>query len=471
MTQTAAGLQTTARWIQLTAMLIASAAIALHSPGQVSMDTSMELYEAHLGSSVSWNPPFMSALMRWLGGGELATAGLVLINSVATYLSLASITESASDGRHAEGEGGLPWWRMGLCLCLIANPVVFLYVGIVWKDVLFGSSMITGVALALASASQEGRHSWGYAVAAMLVLAATVKIRQQGIFMGPVLAALPLIAVIHGRGLTRSKRWQAGTMLVVVFIAGVVGFGATVSRTIAESGDRSSAVGFRVLMNYDIAGIVCRSSSPVTVLPIQITQAERGALCSVYASTRVDYLSSNVTATHWLDSMSNADRIRNWWHLVRAEPRAYLMHRFALFANVLDLVGIAQALPIHVGVDGNVAYLKQVGMAEQRGGRAMLVYRIASSFFGWPIYRHWFYLMALAVGTWVMYVVRLPRRMKAIGGVIALASGLFYMSYLPTGISSDFRYLYGNVLLVTALWLIISAGGFSRRSTVPIAKG
>ena len=61
-----------ARVIAAMAFLLAAAAIAVHAPGQVSMDTSVQLHEASIGRSISWNPPFMSALLRWLGGGELA---------------------------------------------------------------------------------------------------------------------------------------------------------------------------------------------------------------------------------------------------------------------------------------------------------------------------------------------------------------------------------------------------------------
>ena len=57
----------------LLALLLASGAVALHWPGHVSMDTSIQLYEASIGKSAGWQPPFTAALMKWLGGGEAAT--------------------------------------------------------------------------------------------------------------------------------------------------------------------------------------------------------------------------------------------------------------------------------------------------------------------------------------------------------------------------------------------------------------
>jgi len=463
--------QLTTRWFLLTAAVVASAAIALHSPGHVSMDTSVELYEAYLGRSVSWNPPFMSALMRWLGGGELATAGLVWINSLVTYLSLALVAGSALRARRDLGLPTLSWWRVLLCLCLILNPIVFLYVGIVWKDVLFGSSLIAAIALAVAAATADGRRAWCYAIASMIVLAAAASIRQQGVFMAPVLALLPLMAMVRDRGLAKRQCRVSIAALLAVFVLGVAGFGFAVSRTIVKSGDQSSSVGFRSIMNFDIAGIVSRMTSTTEVLPVPITEAERTAMRTTYSATRVDYLSSNPVVTHWLDGMSDVQRRQEWWLLVQSQPKAFLAHRFAVFGYILDIPGIAHALPIHIGVDGNVDYLKQVGMSEQRGARAATVYGIASSFFAWPIYRHWFYLLALAIGAWAIRRATLPSRLKAMSYVVAIAAGLFYLSYLPTGISSDFRYLYGNVLLVTALWLILLAGSRTPPATTMVSAG
>lgn len=454
----AASFQLTTRWFLLVAVVVASAAIALHSPGQISMDTSVELYEAYLGRSLSWNPPFMSALMRWLGGGELATAGLVWINSMVTYLSFVLIAGSALRARRDQGMLTLSWWRVLLCLCLILNPIVFLYVGIVWKDVLFGSSLIAAIALSVAAATDSGRRAWCYAVGAMIVLAAAAKIRQQGVFMVPVLALLPLMAMIWDRGLTVRERRLSVTVLLAVLLLGLGGFGFVVSKTIAGSDGRSSSVGFQSIMKFDIAGIVSRSTGATEALPVPITEGERAAMRATYSPTRVDYLLSNAVVAHWLNGMSATQRRQEWWALVRSHPEAFLAHRFAVFGDILDVHGIAQALPIHIGIEGNVDYLKQVGMSEQRGARAVAIYRIASAFFACPIYRHWFYLLALAIGAAGIRCAVLPSRLKSMSYVLVVAAALFYLSYLPTGISSDFRYLYGNVLLVTALWLILLAG-------------
>lgn len=67
------------RLITVASFVTACAVVALHAPSHVSMDTSFQLYEANTGLAVSWNPPFMSDLLLWLGDDELATTAIVLL--------------------------------------------------------------------------------------------------------------------------------------------------------------------------------------------------------------------------------------------------------------------------------------------------------------------------------------------------------------------------------------------------------
>ena len=87
----------------------------------------------------------------------------------------------------------------------------------------------------------------------------------------------------------------------------------------------------------------------------------------------------------------------------------------------------------------------------------------------WPLYRHWFYVLALLGAAVAMTVVTLPPRLKAMCAVVALASALFYLSFLPTAIACDFRYLYGGIPLVTMLWIVLLAGGSARQSPATAA--
>jgi hypothetical protein len=444
-------------------LLLAAAAIALHSPGQLSMDTSVQLHEASTGQSASWNPPFMSALMRWVGGGEVATAFLVLLSSVLTYLSLGQVAAAALRGRAELGHSRIASWRIAVVVILLINPVIFIYVGIVWKDVLFASLLTAAVALSFAAANQVPRRALGLGLAAIVVLACAMQVRQQGVFMGPVLLLMPIIAIVGSRGWSRARQLAVAVGLFGVFLVALLGTQALVHRSIANTEDHSSTVGFNAIRYFDIAGIVARSETPTEAFPQPITNEQRAAIRRVYSSQRIDTLDSDPISAAWLDQFTDKQRKDVWLLLVRKEPKAYLEHKWVTFRTVLDLNGLTGCLPVHIGVEGNSDYLRSVGIAEGRDSRDVLVYRIASWFFDWPLYRHWFYLLLLLGAVVAIGITRLPPRFKALCMTLALATGLFYLSYLPTTLSCDFRYMYGGIPLITVLWLIFLAGGVPAR--------
>jgi len=437
------------------AAVLALAAVALHAPGQVSMDTSMQLYEAYAGRSVSWNPPFMSALMRLYGGGELATALLVATNSLLTYAALsigfASLLESDGHPRIAFAR-----WRAVLGLLLFLNPILFIYVGIVWKDVLFASMLMLAAAASIAAAAAPNRRvslAWG--VVAMLVLPIAMKVRQQGVFMAPILAAAPLAGTLIGRSWTRAEKWRCATALIAVFFMTAIACSVFTDSMIHGAGDKSNSVGFSSIMNYDLVGGVVHSTTPTTQLPVRITEVQRAAARGYYTSTRIDGFQGSAVLSGWLDGFSPEERKQAWWAMWTHEPRALVEHRIKVFETVLDLNGIDRCLPVHIGIDGNEAYLREVGMATGRSARSLAIYDFAMKFKSWPLYRHWCYGLSLLAALVVIWRARLAPRIRAVTSIIALATLLFYASFLPTAISCDFRYLYTGVCLVTLIWMVV----------------
>ena len=444
-----------ARVIAAMAFLLAAAAIAVHAPGQVSMDTSVQLHEASIGRSISWNPPFMSALLRWLGGGELATAALVFLNSVLVYGAFVVVAASIAEARAGEGMPRIAAWRGFLAGVLVLNPIVLIYVGIVWKDVLFCALMTAGCAFGIAAGFGSRFRRWACATLSVVLLAATLLARQQGVFMAPLLLLLPLIALSRDSRLVRP-----GLAVLGLACFAIAGFGlqAAVDASIRGADGRSTSVGYRSIMIFNAAGIVSRSPRAAAEFAAPINAAQLAAVRSVYDPSRIDYLARAPLAEGWLGAHSNEALRQAWWSLVRQDPANYLGHRVTAFATLMGLRGVAATLPVHIGVDGNLAYLEAVGMSAGRDARDLFVYRVASSFFGWPVYRHFCWALLLAGAAIAIAVTRLPGRLRASAGVVILATALLYLSFLPTMISSDFRYLFAAIPLVTIVWLIILLG-------------
>lgn len=441
--------------ISIVACVAACLTIALQAPGQISMDTSVQLYEAFTGQSISFNPPFMSALLRWLGGGSVATSLMVLINTLLLYGSFALVAVSVAQLRGQRGQARLATWRVALAVLMLINPLVFLYAGIVWKDVLFASLMTAGCAFAIAASVGGVYRRHACALVALVLLAAAMITRQQGIFMVPFMVA----GVIAGLwSLYQKQRPYLVIGVFALFAVMVSVLERQVDVAIKPPANIATSVGFRSIMIFDLAGMVSDSAREADAYAFPITQEQLSAIRAVYTPERVDTLDTPFVRA-WVGRLSNDELKSAWWEMLKQNPQAYMQHRLAAFAQLMGLHGLDGTLPIHIGVEGNAAYLSQVGIEVGRTQRSQLIYDIARHYFSWPIYRHVFWLLALVGVVAVGAKARLPGVLLVIGGLIAVATALMYVSYLPTAIAADFRYLFGAIPLVMLLALLVLLAG------------
>lgn len=447
----------TAMVIALLAGALACLSLALQIPGQISMDTSIQLHEAFTGQSESFNPPLMSALLRWLGGGSLATSLMVLIDTLLLYGSFALVAVSIAQQRVQR----LPLWRAALAVLVILNPLVFLYAGIVWKDVLFASLLTSGCALCIAASAGPLYRRYACGLVALLLLAVALITRQQGVFMVPFMV-LGVIAALWPRQI-RQRICLVIAVVSVFFVCETL-LQRQVEVAIKPPVTKATAVGFRSLMIYDLAGMVSHSARQPDEYASPITQEQLNAIRAVYTPERIDTLDQTPLLDTWIGGRSSQELKSAWWAMLKQNPQAYLAHRFAAFSKLMGLDGIHGTLPIHVGIEGNAAYLAQLGMDQGRTQRTQLIYDVARHFFSSPLYRHAFWLGALVVIAAIAGRARLPRRLLVIGALIATATLLMYASYLPTAIAADFRYLFGAIPLVMLLALVLLLGAPRRRA-------
>ena len=440
-----------ARWILTAAsFVIACAVVALHVPGHVSMDTSIQLHEAHTGLSESWNPPFMSALMQWFGGGELATTAIVLMQVLLLYGGTLLAVDVLLRERARIGQKTLPIWSVLIGLLVIGNPVVALYAGIVWKDVLFASLLLASCSLALVATTNRGLLRLTSTTVAVCLLAAALLARQQGVFMAPVLLLMLLVREGWIRPLWR---W---VFVAVGFVAVVFLLQHRVVETIRESNSKATSIGFRSIMIFDMMGILAGTQKSAEAYDVSITQAQLEAMRRVYQPSRIDYISNDPVAESWVVSINPTDLKSTWWTLIKQEPMAWIQHRTTAYATLLGLRGIEPTQPVHMGMDGNVVYLNKVGLKERRGPRDLLIWRLANGMFSWPIWRHAFWLLTLIFCLFVWWRAKLDAPLYRSAGCIIFAVTLFYASFVPTMISSDFRYLFGAIPLVGILLMLLA---------------
>lgn len=455
-----AGGRVAAGALLLLAGALSALALWLHFPGHVSMDSSMQLYEASLGKSITWNPPYMTAMLRWLGTGPDAAGRMMVFNVIATYMSLAI---AGGVLLWTRGRGAASAGLRGIAVALIlVNPILLLFLGIVWKDVLFSTFMTVGAAAGLVACATRGRSTWVAAALSVVALAVGMKVRQQGMFLAPALVLLPLIALSLDRGLSRVHIATRALAVVAVFVLASLTASALVGRTIDTDPSLGNQVGFRGLMQYDVAGMTAVSSTPSDRLPIGMSDRLRAEIRRVYSPDRGDFLWYSAEVTQWL-SLSGYDGIRQqWWTMVKAEPASYLEHRWEVFRSILNADGVKACLPIHVGIDGNHEHLREIGFTPGLDRFDQDLYYFSQDIIRWPLYRHWVYLAAFALVFVLFVATPMQRRLRWGALVTGLGTALLYASYLPTSIACDFRYLFPAVCLVSLLWIVYIAAADGR---------
>lgn len=452
-------LSASVRAIWAACFLMAVLAVAMHAPGHVSMDSSVQLHEAAIAKSVSWNPPFMSALLRWLGGGEVGITLFVFLSTVLTYGAFVLVAETIAEARRA-CETNFSTWRVLIAIALVSNPIVAIYTGIVWKDVLFASVLAMGAALGVAAGYGSIGKRAVCAVLSVALLVVALLVRQQGIFMAPVLMLVPILSLSAGRA---SLKLKVGALLFSLFLVSYFGLNSLVNRTIADDGGRATSVGFRSIMIFDAMGVVSMGSLSRDRLAFPIDEEQLAAVIRAYDPSRIDYIDSEPLASEWFGGQSNHSLKKIWLDLVFQNPGAYLKHRAVVYATLLGLRGMKGTLPVHVGIDGNPEYLKGVGLTQGQGPRAREVYRFASSFFNWPIFRHIFWIVVAAAALVVAVRSQISGSLRGTLIFTVFAVFLLFFSYIPTTIASDFRYLYPAIPLVTIAWLIILLGACNNK--------
>ena len=162
------------RSIAMAVILLSQAAIALYLglPGQMSVDSIIQLYEGKTFHFISINPPLMSMLLGAfdrLGNGPI---GFVLLSQALLTASTWMVLTSAKGPRG---------WQFVVAALFLLNPVILIYVGIVWKDVLLAHAVVFLYLLLARCRARELPLTVPLAILVVVLLTLIVGVRQQGV--------------------------------------------------------------------------------------------------------------------------------------------------------------------------------------------------------------------------------------------------------------------------------------------------
>lgn len=406
--------------------------LALNLPGHMSVDSVLALHEGRFHVRETWNPAIFGWLLGQLDSVTPGTALAVGLSGAVLFGAWAAMTALRPR---------TTWLAPILALAVIALPQLLIYPAIVWKDVWFADAAIAGfvvLGLGLQSRSAAGRWSWLLLAAGLLATAGLL--RQNGL----ILIAPAAIALAWGgwsRGALRSLA-GAGAWVVLVGVA-TLALSAYAQPQGAGRPDSAGAKGIRILQTYDIVGATAREPLPLSRIDrfnSRLDDYVRAAAPRVYSAERVDTLGSDRQLSEGLAAVPSETIQGEWLDLIVHEPGLYLTTRLAVFRQVLETPVIDRCLPVHLGVDGPAAALKDLRMPVRRSAEDAKLYNYVTWFLDTPAYSHVTYaLIALAVGL-VLLLRRDPADL-AIAGLMAGALG-FMASFFVISIACDYRYLY-----------------------------
>ncbi len=422
--------------IGIAGVIVVQAALGLYLglPGQMSPDSVIQLYEGRTLHFISFNPPLMSLLLGALDRIGNAPIEFVVISqamlSASTWLVFAQSSRITA-----------PRWVLAGVVLL--NPVILLYVGIVWKDVLLAHSVVLAYLLIAWQRRRRTPMTPLFAVLVLALLTVIVGARQQGL-----LFAIPagLWAATTIRPSRRTRVVAAIALLALPLAANrLLDFYTSTARVNPQVDP--VATGWRILVTFDLAGVLAGGGALPAGTPPALADELR-EVSRHYSPYRVDTLTSN---GHEYGALDGAQASRLWQRVIVGNPGAYVRHRAAYFAALLGLADMGQCLPIYTGVAGPVfsgdrdltAVLGLAAGPTHASAQILDSYaeRVKS-----PLFIHLVYAAALVpIGIWLFL------RRDYVLATLAVCALLYLASYSIVGIACDFRYGYTLTVATTLL--------------------
>lgn len=416
--------------------------LVVNLPGHLSFDSSIQILEGATGEAKSWNPPFASLVF-----GRLAslTGGTEIIVVLHGLLLIASLRLILAESPHAQR------WALIPCAAMLYAPVLLVYPGIVWKDVLFAHLCL--FAFALAQLRLRAGFAWVDTVA-LFVLASAMLCRQTGL-----VAVLPCVAALAVASVARQDephRWDRSLFVSVLgrftlrlIALALIAFGLNLltQTFVRQNSSEPVATGIRLVAVFDISGMLARSPDSTLALlrsnGINTTKVEAAARNS-FAAERIDFLAGEVR-----DQFFQIDRrmlLAQWLELVLRSPFTYAAHRLDSFAWLSGLREQSRCLPIHVGIEPQET-ARAAGIVTTPSRFAGVLYDYSRFFWETPYFAPitWF---LVAFGVFCVY--GLQRSWLEPVALLQLAALIYFLLYLIAGLACDFRYAYFTVLASSA---------------------
>ncbi len=423
-----------------------AACLAANLPGHFSPDSVWQLAQGRTGVYDDWHPPVMAWM---LGLADRLSPQAALFAGFDAALFFGGLLALVGLERRPS-----PWSLLALGL-IAASPIVLVYQGIVWKDVLFADAALAGFAALTWSTRfhQRPRLRWTLAGLALCLLALACLARQNGA-VAPICGLGALLVDDWLAGLRRQPRMRAfaaaalraaGAAIFVGLVVGLASWGLALRGNHAPQSARQ----LERIQLYDLAGVLNADPSlRLAILrrdaPALETFLRRGA-APAWREASGDNLIELPGARALFGSSGEAVR-RQWLTMIGERPLLYLRERARVFEAVLLTPSRDVCPMVFAGVDSaNPRLLAQAGLSLRFDARDRWDDTYEFGFLGTPVFSHLFYgAIAAILGGWAVVDLRAGRRPGEMITIIAMLTYALITtaSFFLISTACDYRYLY-----------------------------
>ena len=322
--------------------------------------------------------------------------------------------------------------RLALLLPLLAlMPPAFVFVGIIWRDVLFATSWLLAAAIAFAVAERGARYRVPAQALGLALCAFGVLLRPNALIAAPILGAYV--------AWPRQMSWKRTAIL---FVPAMAGFFALVQVVYYGALGATRQHPLQSIMVFDLGGI--SHFTKQNQFPVTWSESETALLLnSCYQPTQWDIYWRLEPCDFVMRKLEGEQRLfgtpaitEAWAHAVMRHPSAYLRHRAAFMWNFLGANNPTMWLadverPTETVFPDRPAFVALVSLHD------MLKLT--------PLFR---------AGAWLLVCITVCgfawRRRETPEGAFALgvcgSAAVYVLTFFAVGVASDFRYGYWAVL-------------------------
>jgi hypothetical protein len=427
--------------------------IFIFQPGYLNADAVDQLGQARSGQYSDWHPPVMSWVWSWLDKIVAGAMGMFVLQVILFWSGLGLIAAYITP-------------KLGyraLILLLGAYPPLFMLLSAVIKDILMAASFLFGFAILLWAGR---KRSLALFFLSSFFIAYGMLTRHNAILIaGPIflyagLVFIDLVPFSIGKLPPLWKGMLVGAALfVAAFLLGNVWSGSIT---------KLKSYPIQQIMVHDLTAITLRMKTDL--LPDYLAVSEQPSMKDLRRIYNVRSLKNlfwpDFTPIHFkllTDPALVNDLTNTWMQTVLEYPRAYLEHRWNVFAATMGITVNKACGPYYY----EETVYKPKGLYQSDGNfysenpvtdrLFTLVEPLRES----PVYWNWVYvLICLILFAVSLFVVVKSGFANAPFAVIALTlsmgASLYALANIFVAISCDFRYVHWNVItvLVSAAFLI-----------------